>query len=100
MLLRYLFLLLAVSGISRAADCSYDRSKMLAMEFYAFDQDMKGGWRSIDWSCQPEIRDLLHDYREAHKQDLSQSHYRLLAWHEGQVRATMGDYITAVPLLS
>lgn len=103
MRLQYLSLFLAgflaLSGV-HAAECAYDHTKMLAMEFYAFDQDMTGGWRSLDWSCQPQILDLLHDYREAHKQDLPKSRYNLLAWHEGQVRANMGDYVTAVPLLS
>lgn len=94
-------LLALFMGAAQAADCAYDRTRMLALDFMAFDQDMRGGWRGLDsQACLPQIRDLLHEYREAHKADLSKGHYSLLAWHEGQIRATLGDYLTAEPLLA
>lgn len=94
-------LLALVAGTAHAADCSYDRDKMMALGFRAFDQDMQGGWRSLDEkACLPQIRDLLHEYRETHQKDLVGGQYKLLTWHEGQIRATMGDNFTAIPMLS
>ena len=55
-----------------------------------------GGWRAIANrpGCELAAADLLAAYRAAHPEASA-----LLAWHEGQVRATAGQYERAIPLL-
>ena len=72
---------------------------MLSLNEAAFDQDLSnggGGWRRIDNipGCQLAAADLIAAYRAKHPSSGS-----LLAWHEGQVRATAGQYARAIPLL-
>ena len=85
-----------------AADCSYDRPAMLALDLKAFDQDMKGGWRPLAdiAECRPQAADLIKAWREAHAADLSVDDNQSLTWHEGQMRAALGDYAGAIQLLS
>lgn len=90
-------LLALVMGRAHAAECSFDRGKILTLDYFAFSDrletlDQKG--------CAAQMRDLLRDYREMRKKDLSPGQYRLLTWQEGTVRAKMGDNFTAIPLLS
>lgn len=90
-------LLLSFSHASLAADpCAYDRDAMLALDEHAFDQDLAGGWRALDNlpGCQLAAAELIAAYRAAHPGSSS-----LLAWHEGQARASAGQYEQAIPLL-
>lgn len=83
------------SSTNELAACAYDRAAMLALEEDAFDQDMDGGWRALarDPNCWDVAADLIRDYRETRGlTSLS------LYWHEGQLRAFMGDVQTALQL--
>lgn len=91
---------LAAAASARAADsCAYNLPAMLALDEQAFDQDLAnggGGWRALanKPDCELAAADLLAAYRVAHpKSD------PILAWHEGQMRATAGEYERAIPLL-
>ncbi len=78
-------------------DCHYDRAAMLALEQRAFDQDMTGGWRGLsNRGCTAEAADLLRDWRSAHPSDGPDA--GILFWHEGQLRAEMGQTAQAIAL--
>jgi len=76
-------------------DCSYDEAALVAMPYDSFDQDIDGGWRTLGdkgWDTQGA------DTLRAH-QPLTEAQRALLNWHEGQERASAGDYTRAIPLL-
>jgi len=80
----------------KAADCSYDRDAMLAMEPDAFDQDLEGGWRPLaDRGCHREAADLLAAYAALPKA----AGNAMILWHEGQMRAEAGQYPQAAALM-
>lgn len=75
-----------------------ERDRLLALDEDAFDQDLSGsggGWRAIAAvrGCEFAAADLIRDYREQHASTAS-----ILYWHEGQMRATGGDYPAAIRL--
>lgn len=78
------------------APCSYDRKALLALDEKAFDQDLEGGWRTVANipGCELAAADLLAAYRAEHPRSGG-----IVAWHEGQMRASAGQYERAVPLL-
>ena len=77
------------------ADCHYDRSAVLALDEDRFDQDPTGGWRRLsDRGCNAEAADLLRDYRAARPRERP----TILYWHEGQLRAELGQYDRAAAL--
>jgi len=77
--------------------CQYDRSAMLALDLPAFDQDMNGGWRTLEAKdCAKEAADLIRVWREAHGSMGPAD--TLLSWHEGQLRADVGQYADAIRL--
>ncbi|WP_164280484.1 hypothetical protein [Stenotrophomonas indicatrix] len=77
-------------------DCSYDRAAMLAMEPGMFDQDMDGGWRSLaDRGCNQQAADLLAAYAALPKA----SGNTTIVWHEGQLRAELGQTAQAIALM-
>lgn len=75
--------------------CTYDRRAMLALGEAAFDQDMDGGWRKVAHQdgCKGVAADLIRDYREANN-----SVSQILYWHEGQLRAMVGQTDQAIDL--
>jgi len=80
----------------KAPDCSYDRDAMLAMEPDAFDQDLEGGWRPLaDRGCQREAADLLAAYAAQPKA----AGRTTITWHEGQMRAELGQIEQAIALM-
>lgn len=98
---------LAISGCAHAgepasdaqpveADCSYDFSEMMRLDFEAFDQDLEGGWRILGSTkgCEVETADLLHKYRTLKIDGQRQS----LMHHEMQLRGAAGQYDVAVAL--
>jgi hypothetical protein len=94
-----LLLLLASVQIRAADDCKYDEDAMLALDENAFDQDLAGaggGWRAIANipGCKLAAADLLAAYRAKHPGVSS-----TVTWHEGQMRASAGQYKEAIPLL-
>ena len=92
--------LLTFGDLARAEGCAYDRAAMLAMDLDRFDQDASG-WRSVGQApgCFLTGAELIADYRKAHP-DLSLSQADELRWHEGQLRAMVGDTLGAIPLLA
>lgn len=89
-------LALALLLAAAAPDCSYDRAAIMALDQNALDQDDKGGWRALQMrGCLAEAADLLRDYRDAKpRPDPS-----ILFWHEGQLRAVLGQTERAIVLL-
>ncbi|HBS57599.1 MAG TPA: hypothetical protein DEA38_17990 [Stenotrophomonas sp.] len=80
----------------KAPDCSYDRDALLAMEPDAFDQDLEGGWRPLaERDCQREAADLLAAYSALPKAAGNTT----IIWHEGQLRAELGQTAQAIALM-
>lgn len=75
--------------------CAYDKDAMLALSQNDFDQNPNGGWRAIAQKdeCFIVAADLINEYRTVHALDAS-----ILYWHEGQLRATVGDNAEAIAL--
>ncbi|MEO0784098.1 MAG: hypothetical protein AAFY10_00245 [Pseudomonadota bacterium] len=89
--------------------CIADREKLLALDIWTFDQDPGLGWRSISVKegCDAAAADLIAEYHErlrAKGEPVFIQHPEvgkfefdddgtvpLLYWHEGQVRAGLGD---------
>lgn len=77
-----------------APDCSHDRDALLALPQQAFDQDMDGGWRALaNRGCDAQAADLIRDWRTRHS-----IHDSILTWHEGQMRANIGQTDAAIAL--
>jgi len=76
--------------------CQVDRRASLALGQDAFDQDMNGGWRALAErpGCEGAAADLVRDYRA-----LSEARIHILYWHEGQLRANIGQYPEAIRLM-
>ncbi|WP_051081040.1 hypothetical protein [Asticcacaulis benevestitus] len=93
--------LLVIAPAVQAADCNYDQALLLSLDYKAFDQNMQGGWRPLaaNKGCEPVAADLIRDFRAAHA-ELSANDRWILNWHEGQMRASFGDYGNAIPLLA
>lgn len=71
----------------------------MALDYEAFDQDLKpGGWRELaaELGCGRAAARLISQWREAHEGKLSPGELWTLWWHEGQVLASEGDYPAAV----
>jgi sirohydrochlorin ferrochelatase len=81
--------------------CAYDRDAMLALAPEDFDQDLAGGWRPLGNrdECREAAADLLAIYRQAHWGDLNVDQLHTNYWHEGQLRAALGQKDRAVRLL-
>jgi hypothetical protein len=86
---------IAIAQATATEPCAYDRTAALAMSRDAFDQDANGGWRALSKvpGCEVAAAELIAAYRAAHPQSPSG-----LYWHEGQVRANIGDYERAAAL--
>ncbi len=62
-----MFVLLMQAAVA-AQGCHYDRAALMALDEDAFDQDMAGGWRKLEYDgCEAEAADLIRDWRVAHK---------------------------------
>lgn len=83
------------------AACDYDRDAMLALAPAAFDQDLSGGWRALAEKpgCEAAAADLLAEWREAHRAELKIGDLHINYWHEGQLRAGLGQNQKAIRLL-
>jgi hypothetical protein len=76
--------------------CAVDRRAMLTLGMDAFDQDHQGGWRPLSErpGCEAVAADLIRDYRE-----FMQNRMPILYWHEGQLRANLGQTEAAIRLM-
>ncbi len=80
---------------SSASICLYDKAAMMALDERGFDQDMAGGWRTLSTlGCELAAADLIRDYRATHPSSLA----FLSFWHEGQLRADVGQTARAIAL--
>jgi len=77
--------------------CAVDNAAMMALGVHAFDQDLEGGWRAVANrpGCEDEAADLIRRYRE-----FIQSRMGILYWHEGQLRAGLGEKEAAIALFN
>lgn len=76
--------------------CAVDRRAMLALGMDAFDQDHQGGWRPLSErpGCEGPAADLIRDYRT-----FMLDRIPILYWHEGQLRANVGQTAEAIGLM-
>lgn len=81
--------------------CPHDRAALLALSPADFDQDLEGGWRPLGEKpeCAAIAADLLAAYRKARWGDLTQSELHTNYWHEGQLRAGLGQTQAATRLM-
>lgn len=102
MLIVLMSLAIAQSAPSSVSEtCSHDRAALLALPPAAFDQDLQGGWRPLAEKpeCAAVAADLLADYRKARWSDLTPSELHTNYWHEGQLRAGLGQTQAATRLM-
>lgn len=78
--------------------CPVDRKALLQLEFSAFDQDLEGGWRALYKrpECRKEAADVIRLYRQLNVEP----RLTTLKWHEGQLRAEMGETEEAIALMA
>ena len=101
MLILAVALLLGPAPPQSPDECGYDRTAMLALSPEKFDQDPHGGWRPLadKVNCRAAAADLLASYRTANRVRMTLGELHLSFWHEGQMRAVLGDGRRAVPFL-
>ena len=81
--------------------CAHDRAALLALDPAAFDQDLEGGWRPLGAKpeCAAVAAELLAAYRKAHWGELTPGELHINFWHEGQLRAGLGQNEAATRLM-
>ena len=93
--MRYItFIILAATlSVTVRAECNHDRERMLSLNLKSFDQDEGDGWRKIAKveGCKPVAADIIREYRI--KNSTKES---ILYWHEGQLRAELGENESAI----
>lgn len=102
MLTFILTLLTAEPASAAVVACPHDREALLALDVRTFDQTLGQGWRPLAdlGGCEAAAADLIADYAARHASTLSEEDRQGLQWHEGQLRAAVGDYIRAAELMS
>ena len=89
-------LAVAVTSPVAASDARCgDDAQILNQDIQTFDQDPQKGWRSVAsrLECRAHAAELLREYREMLQMQLDG-----LAWHEGQLRAELGQIDEAIGL--
>ncbi len=87
-------MILSLLSAAENPDCSYDRTMMISLSQNEFDQDMVGGWRKLaNAGCKREAADLIAAWIKANKSTSTTVH-----WHEGQMRASIGQNAAAIAL--
>ena len=92
------------------SECVQDPERYLAMSFQDFDQGIQPvagaprkewGWREVanQGGCETAAAILISQWRERHGASLNPFLQSFIAFHEGQLRATGGDYTAAIPLI-
>ncbi len=76
--------------------CIVDEDALLALAPEVFDQDFDGGWRAVynRPECRGDAARIIALYRES-----STRWQQIMAWHEGQIRATLGETEAAIDLM-
>ncbi len=76
--------------------CEYDLDAMLELDLDSFDQDLNGGWRPLaGQGCKREAAELIREWRHEKR-----AHDSILYWHEGQLRANVGETEAAIALFN
>lgn len=89
-----MWLIMAVI-IGMSANCQIGIASALRLDETHFDQDIRSGWRALDArGCKAEAANLIKSYRLAGPH----SNERELLWHEGQLRAGLGQNLQAIRL--
>ncbi len=84
----------APSAPTSSPACEYNKD-ILELGFEKFDQEINGGWRPLSYAgCEEKAAQVIRIYRSR-----LQFAIPLLYWHEGQLRANMGDYKAAIALM-
>lgn len=102
MLITLMSLALAQADPVAASDtCAHDRAALLALSPADFDQNLNGGWRLVGDrpECAEIAADLLADYRTARWGELTPGELHVNYWHEGQLRAGLGQTDAATRLM-
>lgn len=88
--------LMALAMLEASTPCIEDREALLSLSQQDFDQDMTGGWRGVSYreGCEEAAADLIAEYRTRHGLE----NQFILWWHEGQVRAALGQTDEALAL--
>lgn len=92
------------------SECVPAPERYWAMSFEEFDQGVQPvtdgprrewGWREIarQEGCDAAVAHLISQWRERHGASLSPVQRSFSAFHEGQFRASAGDYAGAIPLI-
>lgn len=92
-----------------ARTCIPDREAFLALDYKAFDQSFEtpspenptaGGWRGVarEELCVWAAANLIGDWREENAEGAARGHEPILFWHEGQLRAGLGQVNAATAL--
>ena len=102
MLTALMSLAIAQADPGAVADtCVHDRAALLALSPANFDQDLDGGWRPLGEKpeCAEIAADLLADYRKTRWGELTPGELHTNYWHEGQLRAGLGQTQAATRLM-
>lgn len=85
---------------AQASDCAPEGEIMLLQDFAVFDQSPRG-WRGVAArpGCEAAAADLIARFRTFQKDWLAPEEAGLLSWHEGQVRARLGDTAKALAVM-
>ncbi len=94
-----LILLTSSYKVSAEPQCLDNSTDYLALDFIEFDQTLGQGWRAVadKPECQKEAANLIQQYAEQ-KEGLSEGMLSTLRWHEGQMRAVVGQNEKAIAL--
>lgn len=81
--------------------CEFNQEEILALTPSEFDQTLDGGWRALAQrpECLETSADLLAAYRRARWSSWTPGDLHSNYWHEGQLRAELGQKDRAVRLL-
>lgn len=88
---------MCASAAAQTADCTYDLSAMMGLEYEAFDSTPQEGWRIVGDrpGCEAQAADLIARYRS---EKIDQQR-RSLMHHEAQLRAASGQIEAAIALI-
>lgn len=76
--------------------CEVSEQRLVRLSEHDFDQAGGGGWRTLaEKGCEAEAAELIHHWRLAHP-----VHSNMMFWHEGQLRANLGQYPAAMVLFA
>jgi hypothetical protein len=92
----------APENVDGGAACAHDRAALLALPPDKFDQDPKGGWRTLEnkLKCAAVAADLLEEYRKAHFGSLTPQEPYAKAYKDcrpGRARAPRVSTTSATP---